>query len=43
MTAVIFAVPVIVILKHHQNIARLLQGTENRFGKSEKNSRTTAA
>jgi glycerol-3-phosphate acyltransferase PlsY len=34
LTAVICIVPVIVIAKHHQNIARLLRGTENRFGKS---------
>jgi glycerol-3-phosphate acyltransferase PlsY len=34
LTAVIFLVPVIVIAKHHQNIARLLQGKENRMGKS---------
>jgi glycerol-3-phosphate acyltransferase PlsY len=33
-TAVIFAVPLIVILKHHQNIGRLMSGTEYRFGKS---------
>ena len=43
MTAVLCIVPIIVILKHHQNIARLVQGTENRFGKSAKTSRTTAA
>jgi acyl phosphate:glycerol-3-phosphate acyltransferase len=35
LTAVIFVVPVIVIAKHHQNIARLLQGKESRFGKSK--------
>jgi acyl phosphate:glycerol-3-phosphate acyltransferase len=34
LTAVLFIVPVIVIAKHHQNIVRLLQGKENRFGKS---------
>jgi glycerol-3-phosphate acyltransferase PlsY len=28
-------VPLIVILKHHQNIRRLLSGTENRFGSSK--------
>jgi len=39
LTAVIFAAPVIVIAKHHQNIARLVQGTENRFGKSASKSR----
>ncbi|HEX4066083.1 MAG TPA: glycerol-3-phosphate 1-O-acyltransferase PlsY [Acidobacteriaceae bacterium] len=33
-TAVLFVVPAIVILKHHQNIARLMSGTEYRFGKS---------
>lgn len=29
------AVSLIVILKHHQNIGRLLSGTENRFGSSK--------
>lgn len=38
-TAVIFLVPLIVIAKHHQNIGRLLSGTEYRFGKA----RTRAA
>jgi glycerol-3-phosphate acyltransferase PlsY len=38
LIAVIVIVPVIVIAKHHQNIARLLRGTENRFGKSAKKS-----
>ena len=33
LTAVVFLVPIIVIAKHHQNIARLLKGTEYRFGK----------
>lgn len=33
MIAVIFAVPIIVIARHHKNIARLLNGTEYRFGK----------
>lgn len=33
LTAVIFLVPIIVIAKHHQNITRLLNGTEYRFGK----------
>jgi glycerol-3-phosphate acyltransferase PlsY len=33
-TAVLFVVPLIVILKHHQNIARLIRGTEYRFGKA---------
>lgn len=39
LTAVILIVPVIVIVKHRQNISRLLHGTEYRFGKT----RTTAA
>jgi glycerol-3-phosphate acyltransferase PlsY len=30
--AVIVFVPLLVIVKHHQNIARLAQGTEHRFG-----------
>jgi glycerol-3-phosphate acyltransferase PlsY len=38
-TAVLFIVPLIVILKHHQNIARLMSGTEYRFGRT----RATAA
>jgi len=38
-TGVLFLVPLIVIAKHHQNIARLINGTEYRFGKA----RTTAA
>lgn len=38
-TAVLFLIPLIVIFKHHQNIARLLSGTEYRFGKT----RTKAA
>lgn len=33
MITVIFVAPIIVILRHHQNIARLLNGTEYRFGK----------
>lgn len=33
-TAMLFVVPLIVILKHHQNIARLMSGTEYRFGKA---------
>jgi acyl phosphate:glycerol-3-phosphate acyltransferase len=37
--AVLFLVPLIVIAKHHQNIARLISGTEYRFGKA----RTDAA
>jgi acyl phosphate:glycerol-3-phosphate acyltransferase len=39
LIAVIFIVPIIVIAKHHQNITRLLNGTEYRFGKT----RTTQA
>jgi glycerol-3-phosphate acyltransferase PlsY len=31
--AVIVAIPVIVIVKHHRNIVRLVQGSEYRFGK----------
>ena len=38
-TAVLFLIPLIVIVKHRQNIGRLLSGTEYRFGKT----RTTAA
>lgn len=38
-TAVLFLVPAIVIVKHRQNIVRLVSGTEYRFGKT----RTTAA
>ena len=33
-TAVLFIIPLIVILRHHQNIARLMKGTEYRFGKT---------
>jgi len=29
----LFFIPVLVIAKHHQNIGRLLRGTEHRFGK----------
>jgi acyl phosphate:glycerol-3-phosphate acyltransferase len=32
---VIVFVPVLVIVKHHQNIGRLLKGTEYRFGKAK--------
>jgi acyl phosphate:glycerol-3-phosphate acyltransferase len=32
-TAVMFIIPLIVILKHRQNIGRLMSGTEYRFGK----------
>jgi glycerol-3-phosphate acyltransferase PlsY len=42
-TAVLFVIPLIVILKHHENIARLVNGTEYRFGKTDRNTRTTAA
>ncbi len=33
LTAVTIAVPLVVIGKHHENIGRLLHGTEYRFGK----------
>lgn len=33
LTAVIILAPIIVIARHHKNIARLLNGTEYRFGK----------
>ncbi|MFZ0661155.1 MAG: glycerol-3-phosphate 1-O-acyltransferase PlsY [Acidobacteriaceae bacterium] len=33
LIAVIFVAPIILIARHHQNIARLLNGTEYRFGK----------
>jgi glycerol-3-phosphate acyltransferase PlsY len=39
LLAVIVIVPTIVVVKHHQNIARLVRGTEYRFGKTG----TTAA
>jgi len=39
LTAVLFIIPLIVILKHHQNIARLMTGKEYRFG----GTRTTSA
>jgi glycerol-3-phosphate acyltransferase PlsY len=32
---VLVAIPLIVILKHHQNIGRLMSGTEYRFGKKQ--------
>ncbi len=35
LTAVIVFVPLLVIVKHHQNISRLLQGTEYRFGRAK--------
>lgn len=34
LTTVIFLVPTIVIVKHRENIGRLLHGTEYRFGKA---------
>ena len=37
--AVQFAVPLLIIAKHHQNIRRLLSGTESRFGASSKANR----
>ncbi|MFP5229144.1 MAG: glycerol-3-phosphate 1-O-acyltransferase PlsY [Acidobacteriota bacterium] len=33
-TAMLFVIPIIVIVKHHQNIGRLMSGTEYRFGQS---------
>jgi glycerol-3-phosphate acyltransferase PlsY len=42
-TTVLFVIPLIVILKHHQNMARLMKGTEYRFGKTDRSTRTTAA
>jgi glycerol-3-phosphate acyltransferase PlsY len=33
-TAVLFLVPMVVILKHHENIGRLMRGQEYRFGKT---------
>lgn len=33
LIAAIFIIPLIVVVKHHQNIFRLLHGTEYRFGK----------
>jgi acyl phosphate:glycerol-3-phosphate acyltransferase len=35
MIAVILIVPLILIVKHHQNIGRLIHGTEYRFGKTK--------
>ena len=35
LTVVTFLVPAIVIIKHHENIGRLLHGTEYRFGKAK--------
>jgi acyl phosphate:glycerol-3-phosphate acyltransferase len=34
-TAVLFLIPFIVILRHHQNIGRLMSGTEYRFRKTK--------
>ena len=34
-TVVLFLVPLIVILKHHQNLERLMRGTEYRFGRKD--------
>jgi len=36
-----FAVPFIIIAKHHQNIRRLIEGTESRFGVSKQNRKKT--
>ncbi len=41
--AVLFVIPLIVILKHHQNIARLMSGTEYRFGKTRTEKQGTSA
>ncbi len=35
LTAVTVFIPLLVVVKHHQNIARLLKGTEYRFGKAK--------
>jgi glycerol-3-phosphate acyltransferase PlsY len=35
LTAVTVFIPLLVIVKHHQNIARLMRGTEYRFGKAK--------
>lgn len=35
LTAVTVFLPLLVIAKHHQNISRLLQGTEYRFGRTK--------
>ena len=40
--AVQFAVPLIIIAKHHQNIRRLLDGTESRFGALSSRKKGTA-
>lgn len=36
LRAVVLIIPLLVIVKHHANILRLLRGTESRFGKSAK-------
>ncbi|HTV82714.1 MAG TPA: glycerol-3-phosphate 1-O-acyltransferase PlsY [Acidobacteriaceae bacterium] len=41
-TAVLFLAPLIVILKHHQNIARLVSGKEYRFGAGRANDTGTS-
>ena len=43
MVAVVLIIPLIVIVKHHANIRRLLAGTEYRFGKPKAKSGATAA
>ena len=35
LVAVIIGIPLLVIAKHHANIARLVSGTEHRFGKAK--------
>jgi glycerol-3-phosphate acyltransferase PlsY len=40
--AVQFAVSLLIVAKHHQNIRRLLAGTESRFGASSTRKKTTA-
>ena len=40
--AVHFAVALLIIVKHHQNIRRLLAGTESRFGAASSKKRTNA-
>lgn len=37
VTAVLFLVPAIIIIRHHQNIARLISGKEYRFGADRAN------
>lgn len=39
--AVQIAVPLLIIAKHHQNIRRLIAGTESRFGSSKSNRKKT--